>query len=90
MALPEFQDNNKEAKMLKLERLPKGWKDIKQVLNFQGLPYILKVICSELINRHYNNPLVGHFGHKKDLKADSQKVLLADIMKKRQSLCQGL
>ncbi len=32
---------------------------------YQGLPYVPKVIHLELISRHHNNPLTGHFGIKK-------------------------
>ncbi len=35
------------------------------MLYYQGPPYVPKVICSELINRHHNDPLVGHFSIKK-------------------------
>ena len=38
------------------------------MLHYQGLPYVPKVIRSELINRHYDNPLAGHFGIKKTCK----------------------
>ncbi len=65
MRLPELQDDNKEAMKLRSERLPEGWEDIKQVLHYQGLPYVPKVIRSELISRHQDDPLVGHFGIEK-------------------------
>ncbi len=62
MKLPELQDKDKEAKKLRLEQvLSEDWEDIKQVLHYQGLPYVPKVIRSELISRHHNNPLAGHF-----------------------------
>ncbi len=35
------------------------------MLHYQGLPYIPKVICSELISRHHDDPLAGHFGIEK-------------------------
>ncbi len=35
MRLPELQDDNKEAKKLRLEKLPKGWKNIDKVLRYQ-------------------------------------------------------
>ncbi len=69
----ELQDNNKEAIKLRLKGLSEGWEDIKQMLHYQDLPYIPKVICSELINRHYNDPLVGHFGIKKTCKLIARK-----------------
>ena len=53
--LPKLQNNNKEAKKLRSEKLSKGWEDIKKLLYYQGLPYIPNVICLELISKHYNN-----------------------------------
>ena len=63
--LPQLQDDNKKAKKLRSKRLLKGWKDIKQVFHYQGLPYIPKVIFLELINKHYDNFFVSYFGIKK-------------------------
>ncbi len=65
MRLPELQDDDKEAKKLRSKGLSGGWEDIKQVLYYQGLPYIPKVICSELISRYHNDPLAGNFGIEK-------------------------
>ncbi len=61
----KLQDDNKKAKKLRSERLPKGWEEIEQILNYQSLPYVPKVILLELISRHHNNPLAGHFSIKK-------------------------
>ncbi len=65
MRLSELQDNDKEAMKLRSEGLPEGWEDIEQVLHYQGLPYVPKVIHSELISRHHDDPLVGDFGIEK-------------------------
>ncbi len=65
MKLSELQDDDKQAIKLRSEGLPEGWKDIEQVLHYQGLPYVPKVICLELINKHHNEPLAGHFGIEK-------------------------
>ncbi len=65
MKFPELQDDSKEAKKLRSEGLLEGWEDIKQVLHYYGLPYIPKVIRSELISRHHDDLLAGHFGIKK-------------------------
>ncbi len=62
MRLPDLQDDDKEAMKLKSEGLPEGWEDIKQVFHYQGLPYVPKVIRSELISRQHDDPLAGHFG----------------------------
>ena len=65
MRLPKLKNNDKEAKKLRSEGLPKDWEDIEQVLYFQGFPYVPKVICSELISRHHDNLLASHFGIEK-------------------------
>ena len=65
MRLPKLQDDDKEVKKLRSERLLEGWEDTEQVLYYQGLSYVSKVICSELISKQYNNLLAGHFGIKK-------------------------
>ena len=43
------------------------------MLHHQGLPYVPEIIQMELINRHHNNPLVGHFGIEKTRKLISRK-----------------
>ena len=74
MGLSELQDNNKEAKKLRLKQiLLEGWQDIKQVLHYQSFLYIPKLIHSKLINKHYDNPLTGHFGIKKTGKLIARK-----------------
>ncbi len=65
MRLPELQDDDKEAMKLRSEGLPEGWEDIEQVLHYQDLPYVPKVIRSELISRQHDDPLAGHFGIEK-------------------------
>ncbi len=42
--------------------LKDGWKeDVDGMLHHQRLPYVPEVIRTELINRHHDNPLAGHF-----------------------------
>ena len=62
LRLPELQDNDEEAIALRAGGLPEGWEDVEGVLQYQGLPYVPEIICSEVISRHYNDPLAGHFG----------------------------
>ncbi len=65
MELLELQDDDKDVMKLRSEELPEGWKDIKQVLHYQGLLYVPKVIRLGLISRHHNDLLAGHFGIEK-------------------------
>lgn len=58
--LLDLQDNNKEARKLRIERLSKGWEDIKR-LYFQDFLSVSKIIYSKLINKYHNKSLVGDF-----------------------------
>ncbi len=82
MRLSKLQDDDKKARKLCLEKLLESLKKIKEMLYYQGFPYVSKVIHFELINKHHKKPLVGHFEIKKDIKSDSQKILLVKAMKR--------
>ena len=73
MRFLELQDNNKEVKKLRSEELSEGWEDIEEVFHYKYFLYVLKVICSKLISRHYENPLASHFGIKKMQKLIARK-----------------
>ncbi len=57
-----MQESDSRAQKIREEELQEGWEDIDGVLHHQGLPYVPKIIRSELISRHHDEPLVGHFG----------------------------
>ncbi len=73
MRLPKLRDDDKEAMKLRSEGLPEGWEDIKQVLHYQSLPYVLKVIRLELISRHHDDLLASYFGIEKICKLIARK-----------------
>ncbi len=73
MRFPELQDDDKKAMKLRSEGLSEGWEDIKHVFHYQGFPYILKIIHLELMSRHHDNPLVGHFSIEKTRKLIARK-----------------
>ena len=59
----KLQENDEEAKLLRgAAGLPEGWEDVKEVLQYQGLPYVPGVIRSEVISRHHNDPLAEYIG----------------------------
>ena len=62
LRLQELQESNSEAQEL---RSKDGYQDIDGVLHHQGLPFVPEAIWMELISRHHNNPLAGHFGIEK-------------------------
>ena len=63
LRLAELQESDEEARKVRdTGELQAGWEDIDGVLHHQGLPFVSKAICIELISRHHNDPLAGHFG----------------------------
>ena len=62
LRLPELQDNDKEVKALRAGGLPEDWEEVKGVLHYWGLPYILETIRYKVISCHHDDPLARHFG----------------------------
>lgn len=62
MRLPELQAEDQEARRIRAQSLKDGWGDIEGVLNREGLPYLPEIIRTEVISRHHDDPLAGHFG----------------------------
>ena len=56
-----MQSNDNQVRKLQATELFEGWKNIEKVLYYKSLPYIPKIIQSELISRYYNNSLAGYF-----------------------------
>ena len=81
MKFPELQNDDKKTKKLRSEELAECWKDIKEVLHYQSLLYISKVICLELINRHHNNLFADHFGIEKMQKLIDKKYYWSILQK---------
>ena len=72
--LQELQETNSEARELKQQRLQNGpYQDINGVLHYQCLPFMQEAIWIELISRHHNDPLAGHFGIEKTRKFLAKK-----------------
>ena len=65
LRLQELQSEDKQARKLKAEQPVKDWQDIEGVLHHQGLPYVPEIIRTELISRHHDDPLAGHFSIEK-------------------------
>ena len=90
LRLSELQENDEETKLLRDSvGLPKGWKDVKGVLQYQGLSYVPVIICSEVINRHYNDPLVGRFGIDKTRELVGRKYYWPSLKRDVESYIRG-
>ena len=78
---------------MRSERLLEDWIDIEQVLHLQGLSYVSKVICAELISKHHDDHLAGYFGIEKTQELIARKYYWPTLQKdveayiKRYNVC---
>ena len=70
--LQELQEANSKAQEPRQQKAG-NYKKINDIFHYQDLPFIPKAIWMELISRHHNNPLAGHFGIEKTCKLLDQK-----------------
>ena len=64
-----MQSEDKLARKFRAEQPVKdGWENINGMLHHQGLFYVSEIIWIELISRHHDNLLAGHFGIEKTRK----------------------
>ena len=89
LQLPELQDEDEEAKVLRAGGLPEGWEDVEGVLQYQGLPYVPEIIRSEVISRHHDDPLVGHFGIDKTRELVGRKYYWPSLRKDVKNYVKG-
>ncbi len=64
---------DQEAWKIREQGLKQSWKEIKEVLHYEGLPYVPEIVRTKLISRHHNDPLAGHFGIDKTRELIAQK-----------------
>ena len=64
LRLHKLQAEDEQAQKTRAEH-SEGWEDLDNMLYYQGLPYVPEIIWTELISRHHDDPLAGHFGIKK-------------------------
>ena len=62
--LQELQETDFEAQKLR-QQGRKGYEEVNGVLHHQGLSFVSEAIQIELISRHHDDPLAGHFGMEK-------------------------
>ena len=60
--LSELQESNDKAWKIRAEGLKDDYEEVDGVLHHQGLPFVPEAIRTELISRHHDDPLAGHFG----------------------------
>ena len=72
LRLQELQETNSEAQELRQQKAD-GYEEIDDILHHQGLPFVPEAIRTELISRHHDDLLAGHFGIEKTCKLLARK-----------------
>ena len=62
LRLSELQESDDEARKIRAEGPKDDYEEVDGVLHHQGLPFVPEAIRTELISRHHNDSLAGHFG----------------------------
>ena len=65
LRLEELQAEDGQVRKIRVENLNGNWEDFDGILHYQGLPYVSKIIRTELIIMYHDDTLAGHFGIKK-------------------------
>ena len=90
LRLPEPQESDDEVQRIRATReLQDGYKEVDGVLHHQGLPFILEIIQTELISRHHNDPLAGHFGINKTRELIGRKYYWPSLKKDVEAYVKG-
>ena len=90
LRLAELQESDDEARKLRAtEELQEGWTDIDGVLHHQGLPFVPEIIRTELISRHHDDPLAGHFGIDKTRELIGRKYYWPSLRKDVEAYVKG-
>lgn len=61
LRLPKLQEEDTQVEKISTENR-EGWEGFEGILHHQDLPYVPKLIKTQLISRHQNDLLVGPFG----------------------------
>lgn len=73
LRLQKLQKKNNFARKTRINELKDGWEDVNDIFQHQGLPYMPEIIRTEIISRHHDDLLVGHFGIDKTWKLVTKK-----------------
>ena len=90
LRLSELQQKNKKGKRLRGSKgLPEDWKDVERVLQYQRFLYVPEIIRSNVISRHYDDLLAGHFGIDKTRELVGRKYYWPSLRKDVENYVRG-
>ena len=86
LRLQELKETDSEAQEL---RSKEGYKKVEEVLHHRGILFVPKALQTELISRHHNDPLAGHFCIKKTHELLARKYLRPSLRHDVQAYVRG-
>ena len=90
LQLFKLQENDKETKLFRGSAgLLEDWKDVEEVLQYQGLPYISEIIRFKVISCHHNDSLARYFGIDKTRKLIGRKYYWPSLRRDVESYVRG-
>ena len=92
LRLAELQKSDAEARKIRTEELKEGldeYVDFDEVLHHQKLPFVPEIIQIELISRHHNDLLAGHFGINKTREFNDQIYYWPSLRKNVEAYIKG-
>ena len=88
LRLAELQELDEEAQKIRAEGLDR-YKNVNGVLHHQNLPFVPEIIWTELISRHHDNLLAGHFGIDKTRELIGRKYYWPSLRKDVEAYVKG-
>ena len=88
LRLAELQKSDDEAQKIQAKSLD-GYEDVDGMLHYQELPFMPEIIRTELISRHHNNLLAGHFGINKTRELIGRKYYWPNLRKDVEAYIKG-
>ena len=88
LRLSELQESDEEARRIRAEGL-NGYEELDGVLYHQGLPFVPEAIRTEIISRHHDDPLAGHFGIDKTKDLVGRKYYWPSLQKDIEAYVKG-
>ena len=90
LRLQDLQEEDTQAQLVRAEKLGKdGWEDTEGILHYQSLPYVPEILRTELISRHHDDPLAGHFGIEKTRELIARKYFWETFRRDFESYVKG-
>ena len=89
LRLLELQESDNEARKIRAEGLKNDYEEVDGVLHHQGLPFVPEAIRTELISRHHDDPLAGHFGIDKTKDLVGRKYYWPSLQKDIEAYVKG-